>query len=150
MEQRIIVTAGENDTREDCIAEVCRLASELCLDPKNRGPYQGRYVAHRCDSQQGIDEWVVLESDDPERYQEGRPDFDDLLDIFGHVTVDEVSGLGRARYWLQRDGTCKYDDEDPDSAAGQAAKKCADTKKERIDKSQEQSQQLRSWGVPPR
>lgn len=82
---------------------VCKEAMRLAAESPGR--YGGRYVARRYNAETQLDEFLILDGDDPEDYPE---DPEDTLDILAHVAPDEVRPVGSARHWLNRDGTVDF------------------------------------------
>jgi hypothetical protein len=67
------------------------------------GPYGGRYVARRWDENARETVWFVMSTDDPESVEAKDP----KADIHAHVLPNKVWPVGRARYWINEDGTVK-------------------------------------------
>jgi len=74
------------------VEAACKAAQEAAR--QRPGRYGGRYVARDND---GIVE--VLTHDDPDRLDR------DHWDVIAHCTPEAVYPVGRARYWLNDDGT---------------------------------------------
>ena len=99
-----------------CVGDVCQQVMEaLKSDELEPGRYGGRYVA-RCkwgapeldghtrviETRQKSDDSVIviLNDDDPLKFRDV-----DAFSILAHVTADETLGIGRARYWINSDGS---------------------------------------------
>lgn len=64
------------------------------------GRYGGRYVARQYDRAAKADRYLVLADDDPDLYRD-----DESLDVLAQCTPKTAYGIGRARHWINEDGT---------------------------------------------
>ena len=79
------------------LTKACKEAMKLAAE--SPGLYGGRYVARSCPK----GEFIVLEDDDPDRYNN-----DESVDIIAHVQPDIVHPIGRARNYLKEDGSVVF------------------------------------------
>jgi hypothetical protein len=85
---------------KEAVARACREAMDAAKTKPGR--YGGRYVARKYDRKLGADVYLVLEDDDPAKYARKTS-----LDIFAQAVPDKVHPIGRARWWLNEDGTVR-------------------------------------------
>lgn len=77
--------------------------TECCREAVNMPPgrYGGRYVGRKYDRKAKRDVFLILDDDDPETIP-------DDVDVLAHVYRGKVCPIGRARYWLNADGTVDF------------------------------------------
>lgn len=69
----------------------------MALASEKPGRYGGRYVARKGD------EFVVLDDDDPDKFRD-----DESIDILAQATPTKVHAIGRARNFLNEDGSVEF------------------------------------------